>query len=306
VAAAAGAGDQTRPAVLAAAGGVLTLGGALHEWRRRPDGPFVLGVSPLATSAIVAGAVLVLLAVRSWLQIDDDTLDMFLAAAGVVFVAVGLTGDERRLVGLGVLQWAIALGRPHAGDVPFHHCLVAPDVAVPLPRLDPLVVLGLAVFVAGTVLRWAGWRREAGRGAEVTGLVLLLGGLVAKGVELTGLEVLCGDGYAVDRGWMLLAYTAGAIAAGYGIVTRDATVAAVGGLAVGLAGFAGTILTGTPWWAATALVPVVAALGWAERHGTSWPHRPAYDHARPWSRPDSAPPRPDSAPPRPRPGGDAP
>lgn len=263
------------PALPLVAGAVAVAVGWLLQ-RRAPT------PSPSGTSAIVAGAVLLVLGVRSVWMPTGDALDVFLTVAGTAFAAAGLAIDERRLVSLGVLQWALVAGRPDAGSVPFRHCLVATDLAVPVPHLTPLLLVAGAALVVGTAQRFVGWRREAGRGAEVTGLALLHGTLLAKAVELPDLEVLCGAGRGIDVGWVAVGLAVAVLSALYGFAGRDAVWAAVGAGALAAHGLVATVLSGEPIWAAIALLPLGVGLGVAERVGIGWPREPGYGRRRPW------------------------
>ena len=264
----------TEPLVLATAAAALLGAGAARaaagRWR-----------SASATSAVVAGVVLATLAARSWLRVDVGELSGFLTGAGGLALVAGLVTDERRLAALGVGQWAAALAIPPSGAAVLRHCLVATDLGVPVPRLDGPLVLAVGALAAGTALRWSGRRLQAGRGVEATGMLLLLGTLLAKGIELPGLPALCGTGDAVDAGWLALALVAGVLATAYGIGTDDALWAAAGTATVVLAGLAGTGLGAGAWWAVVALVPVAGAIGWSEARGVPWPSDPGYGRRLP-------------------------
>lgn len=270
VASAAEGHDGPRTWLLGVAAALLLgLGGALSargRWR-----------SASATSAVVAGVVLATLAVRSVL--GTPHLPTFLGFAGAVALVAGLATDERRLTALGTGQWALALALPASS---LHHCLVATDLAVPVPRLDAPLLLGLGALAVGTGLRWLGVRPRGARGVEVTGLLLVLGVLVAKGTELPGLPLLCGTGDTVDGGWMAIALGAGLVAGAYGALTRDALWAGAGAGTVVLAGLLATMLGGGAGWAVAALLPVAAVVASSERRGVRWPDEPGYRHRRPW------------------------
>ncbi|MDX1659072.1 MAG: hypothetical protein R3343_09660 [Nitriliruptorales bacterium] len=241
--------------------------------------------SALATSAVVVGGALLVVGIRAQLHPTGDDLDLFLTVAGGLFVAVGVGFDERRLVSLGLLQWALVLVQPGPDAAPFRHCLIATEVAVPVPRIDPLLLLGLAAVVAGSVFRFTGWRLEAGRGAEVTGLVVLELSLLAKAVELPDLPVLCGAGRGIDPGWLWLAIAVSVAAGVYGAAGRDPVWAGVGAGGLALAGLLGTALSGEARWAVVALLPLLATLVLADRAGVDWPREPGYGRRRPWRRP---------------------
>lgn len=268
--------DGLRPAVLATGAALLLTAGAVRaaagRWR-----------SASATSAVLAGVVLATLAARSWLGIDDTRLALFLAGAGAVAVATGLASDERRLTAFGIGQWALAAALPPPDAALFRHCLVATDLALPVPRLDGPILVGIGALAAGTALRWTGRRRRAGRGIEMAGLLVLLGALLAKGIELPGLPLLCGSGDTVDVGWLGLALLVGLATTAYGLATTDAGWAAAGPTTVVLGGLAGTTLGGGAGWALLALAPVVGALGWYEWQGMPWPSDPGYGRRAPWS-----------------------
>lgn len=265
------------PILPLAIGALAIVAGAIVQ--RRVGAP-----SPWGTSAVVAGAILLVLGARSALLPTGEALDLFLSAAGAAFVAAGLSLDERRLVSLGILQWGLVLARPGASSVPFRHCLVATDLAVPVPRLTPLLLLGVAVVAFGTAQRFLGWRLEAGRGAEVTGLALLHGTLLAKAVELPDLEVLCGAGRGIDAGWVVLGMAAAVVSALYGLAGRDAVWAGVGSGALAAHGLAATVLSGEAIWAVIAVLPLGLGLAMADRAGIGWPREPGYDRRLPWRR----------------------
>lgn len=274
VVAAAEGPDGPRPVVLGTAAGLLlVLGGALAfrgRWR-----------SASATSAVLAALVLGTLAVRNALA--SPHLPTFLVVAGALALLAGFATDERRLTALGTAQWALALGLPPADATPFRHCLVATEFGLPVPQLDGPLLVGLGALAVGTGLRWWKLRLRGARGVESTGLLLVLGLLIAKGTELAGLPLLCGVGDAVDGGWMALALGAGTVAAAYGLWTHDALWAASGAGAVVLAGLLATLLGAGAGWAVVALVPVVAVVAWSEARGIRWPDHPGYRRARPWA-----------------------
>lgn len=265
-------GDALVPFAVGA--GLIVAGWWLH---RRSEGP-----SAAATSSLVVALVLVVLGFRNLLVPLDDQLETFLIAAGTGFVVLGGLLDERRLVSLGLLQWVAALLRPDPDAAPFRHCLIATDLAIPVPQLDGVLVLGLAAVVAGSLARILGWRLEAARGAEVTGLVTLNVGLLAKAVELPDLAILCGGGRGIDPGWLILAMLVGVASALYGAAGRDPVWTGVGGGALALGGLLGTVLSGEVRWSLFALLPLVAALGLVERAGVPWPRQPGYGRRRPW------------------------
>ncbi|MDX1619732.1 MAG: hypothetical protein R3320_01990 [Nitriliruptorales bacterium] len=238
--------------------------------------------SAVGTSAAVIGLALLAVGARALLDPTGETLELFLWITGGLFLVSGIATDERRLVSLGLLQWAFVLIQPAEGAAPFRHCMFATDLAIPVPRLDPLLLLGLGAAGAGSLSRFRGWRLEAGRGAEVTGLVLLEMTLLAKAAELPDLRVLCGPGGGVDVGWLLLAMAVGIAAGLYGLAGRDPVWTGVGGGGLALAGLMGTSLTGEAIWAALALLPLVGALALSERAGVAWPRRPGYGRRRPW------------------------
>lgn len=274
VGAAAWVGGAQHPLVLLA-GAALLLGLGIAFERRRP------GPSTIGTTALVGAVVLASLAVRAWVDPTGAGLDVFLGVSGAVTVVLGYLGDERRLVTVGLGQWAVALGRPHPGGPVFRHCLVATDVAVPLPRLEPVLLLSIAAIAVGTVHRRRQTHLEAGRGVEVAGLVGLHVSLLAKAVELPGLEQLCGTGDAVDAGWMVLGLLVALATGWYGLRGRDAVWAGAGLLALGGYGLAGPLLARQPLWGLAALVPLTAMLVLVERAGIPWPRQPGYGEARP-------------------------
>ncbi len=265
IAAALRGADGARPIPLALVGlGILAAGS--WQRRRRPDGP-------VGETAVVLGAAVLLLAAEAFLRPGEADLDAFLAIAGAALVILGFVWNDRRPVVLGVVQWAVALGRPHPDADVFRHCLVATDLAVPHPRLLPLAVLGVGLLAVASLALARSWRPEAVRGLETTGLALLLGGLAAKALELPGHPVLCGTGDAIDTGWalLLLALCAGIGAIG---VARSDRLWAGAALAVATTfAVAAVALERNPWWGALVGSVLLVGLARIEHAGIRWPRR---------------------------------
>ncbi|MFP5309966.1 MAG: hypothetical protein ACLGIR_10375 [Actinomycetes bacterium] len=283
VVAAATAALVDAPAALATLGAVLlAVGWVVDARRRRATGDRAGDV--LAAGGVVTGALLLVVAVPALLDLGREDLGPVLATGGAVLLGLGLLRDERRLVSLGLLQWVAWTGRPLPGGPRFRHCLVAPEVALPTPRLTGPLVVGAVALVVGALLGRAGGRlatrRDAARGAELTGLVVVLVVLLARAVELPGLAELCGPGggAAVDAGWvvaLLAVATAGAVA---GLAARDLVVVSVCGTALAVTGLVATGLSGQARWAVAALVPLGGTLAAGARAGLGWPRpRPPAD-----------------------------
>lgn len=263
-------GDARVPVLVS----VAVVLGAVGAWRWRRTGR-----SGIATSAVVA-AVLVAL-----LLLDETALDVdavLQVTAGVTLVA-GWLLRERRLVVSGLLALAVLLGRPLPDGPTFNHCLLAPSVPLPTPRLDGPLVLAVVATAAGTAMRWTGWfdRPTVARGLEATGAIGLLALLAAKAMELPGHRLLCGSGEAVDEGWVLLGLGFGVVAGLYGLAARDMVWEGVGLASITVQGVLATTLAGTVWWAVTAAVLLVGSLAVAEGLGVPWPDEPGYQRARP-------------------------
>lgn len=274
VAAAGAATGDARVPVLVVTSAVLAFAARWH-WRRA-------GRTGLSTSAAVAAVLVALLLVE---RVTGD-VDTVLAVASAVALAAAVVLRERRLAVSGLLTLAVLLGRPATDGATFAHCLVATDVAVPVPRLDGPLWLAVGATVLGTALRWGGWGRRLGRasvarGVEITGGAGLVALLLAKAAELPGHRLLCGPGDALDEGWALAAIGAGIVAGLYGLAATDVAWEAIG--LVGVAGQAllATLLTGSPWWAVGGAVVLVSGLAAAEILGVPWPERPGYEVARP-------------------------
>lgn len=268
---------QPEPMVPAVGAGVfLALGviAARRDWGR--------GV---ATTAVLTAVVLGLTAARLWLTVEALSLDLWLLTGGAIAAALGYALRERRLIGLAVTQWAVLVGRPLADGDTFRHCLIATELAVPLPRLDPLLVLGGGALVLGLVHRVSRAGADAGRGWEIAGALLLGAGLLAKTAELPGLPELCGGGDALDDGWAGVALGFGLAAGAWGVATRDAAWAAIGLAVAALTGLMAATLGGSGWWAVAAFVPVATTLVVVERRGAPWSPGPGYGVAVPtWGR----------------------
>lgn len=270
------AGDA-RPVVLAVTAVVLGLGAA---WRWRAAGR--TGLSSSAAVAAVLVAVLLL---------DEgiDDVDVLLAATGVVALVAAWLLRERRLAVSGLLSFGALLGRPVPGGEVFHHCLVATDVGVPVPRLDGPLLLAVGALALGSLLRWTGWADRRGRGSvargvEMTGAVGVGALLLAKAVELPGHPLLCGAGDAVDVSWWGAGVAFAVVAGAYGLAARDLVWEALGLALLVLLGLAATTLTGQWGWAAGCGLALVGALAVADRLGVPWPDAPGYEHARPRAR----------------------
>lgn len=250
----------------ALASGALLAGAGAIAWARS-------GRRPVATTAVVAGIALGLLGARTALAPTMAELPPFLVGAGAVVAAIGIVVDERRLLGLGLLQAAAGLALPAPDAAPFRHCLIATDLAVPIPRLDGPLLLGLATIGLGLMASaLLPSRPEAARGASIGGLLLTCGTLLAKAADLPSLPGLCGSGDGVDAGWMIVAMLAGGVVAAAGVALRDRTTLAIGGVTLVLAGLVGTTLSGQPVWALAAGGPTVGTLVWLDRRGLVWSH----------------------------------
>lgn len=235
----------------------------------------------VASSALVAAALVALLAAEEALHPTGRTIDVLLWASGAVFLAAGYGLRERRLAVVGLLQWAVALGRPLPDGPSFQHCLVLTDLVVPVPRLLPPLALAVVAVGVGTWHRWSGRASVVGRGIESVGAIGTAVLLVALAAELPGHRAMCGPGDAVDAGWALLAIAVGLVMIVYGLAGRDQLWAASGVVAVALTGLVGTVLAASPWWALIAAAPLVAGLVAADRAGVGWPTDPGYGRARP-------------------------
>lgn len=263
-------GDAREPTLVVVS---LVLAG-VSAWRWRAAGR--TGVS---TSAAVAAALVGLLLLERLLD-DPDTL---LLVTALLALALGWTLRERRLAVSGLLSLALLLGQPVAGGATFSHCLLAPSVALPTPRLDGPLLLAAGAVVVGTLLRWTGWggRPTVARGIEATGAIGLAVLLAAKGMELPGHRLLCGSGEAIDEGWVLLGVGVGVLAGLYGLASRDVVWEGVGLASITGQGVLATGLTGDPWWAVGCGVLLVGSLAVAEWLGVAWPDEPGYAVARP-------------------------
>lgn len=239
--------------------------------------------SALGTTTIVAGLALVAVGAQAAIHPEGAELDRFLVGIGAAFLAAGYALSERRLVTLGVVQWMIVLALPASNTRRFAHCIIGPEFSVPVPQLDPVLLLAVGALVVGTVHRTARWRVQAGRGLEITGVITVNGVLLLKAIELPGLARLCGSGDALDEWWTVIGLVV-AIASGlYGLVSRDTVWAATGVAALTAQGLAATTLTGQPGWALAALLPLVIGIAAAERAGVPWPREPGYG-SRPSAR----------------------
>jgi hypothetical protein len=273
--AAAGAvsGDVRAPALSVVA---IVLGAAgAWRWARA-------GRTGIATSAVVAAVLVALLLLEQ--AIAD--VDVVLGVTAAVALAAAVVLRERRLAVSGLLALAALLGRPLAGGASFTHCLVATDLAVPLPRLDGPLLLAVAAVAVGSVLRWTGWGTRTGqqavaRGVEVTGGVGLVVLLAAKATELADHRLLCGSGSGIDPGWVLAGIAVGVVAGLYGLAGHDLVWEAVGLASITVQGLLATLLTGDLMWAAGCAVLLAAALGVAEWLGVAWPTDPGYGVAAP-------------------------
>lgn len=271
VTAAGAVAGAVRVPVLVATAAALAAGGAWRWWRA--------GRTGIATSAVVAS---VLVAV---LLLDETPLDVdgILQVTAAVTLVAGWVLRERRLVVSGLLTLAVLLGRPLPGGETFSHCLLAPSVALPTPRLDGPLLLALAATVAGTAMRWTGWfdRRTVARGLEATGAVGLAVLFAAKAMELPGHRLLCGSGEAVDEGWVLVGLGYGIVAGLYGLAARDVVWEAIGLVSITGQGVLATTLSGSVWWAVAGAVLLVGPLAVAEWLAVPWPDEPGYERARP-------------------------
>lgn len=274
VTAAGAVAGEARAAVLATSAVVLAGIGAWRWWRA--------GRTGVATSAVVTAVLVALLLVE---HLTDD-IDVVLAVTSVVALTAAVLLRERRLAVSGLLTLAVLLGRPLTGGAVFTHCLVATDVAIPVPRLDgPLALAGVALVV-GTGLRWTGWGRWLGltpvaRGVEVTGAVGVMALLAAKAMELPAHRLLCGVGTPIDAGWVVGGIAFGVVAGLYGLAARDVAWEGVGLAAITLQGLVATTLTGQVWWALGCAVLLGGALAVSDWLGVPWPDEPGYATARP-------------------------
>lgn len=271
------AGAVTGDGRVAALVGTAVVLAALGAWRWRAAGR--TGVS---TSAAVAAVLVALLLVE---QATDD-LDAVLALTSAVALAAAVVLRERRLAVSGLLTLAVLVGRPLAGGEVLRHCLVATDVAVPLPRLDGPLGVAVVALAVGSALRWTGWGARTGqqavaRGVEVTGAVGVAVLLAAKGTELADHRLLCGSGQGIDPGWVLAGIGFGVVAGLYGLAGHDIVWEGVGLASITAQGLLATVLTGALGWAAGCAALLGAALVVAERSGAGWPDEPGYRVARP-------------------------
>lgn len=260
-----------RVAVLTAVSVTLAAVAAWRWWQA--------GRTGVATSAAVAS---VLVAVLLLEHLTDD-VDLVLQVTAVVTLVAGWVLRERRLVVSGVLTLAVLLGRPLPGGETFEHCLLAPSIAIPTPRIDGPLLLALSAVVIGTAMRWSslGGRPTVARALEATGAVGLVVLLAAKALELPGHRLLCGSGKAIDEGWVVVGIVVGVVAGLYGLAARDLVWEGVGLASITLQGLLATILSGSPWWAAGCALVLVGGLVAAERRGVGWPEAPGYAVARP-------------------------
>lgn len=264
----------TRAWVLAAVAAALA-GVAAWRWSHA-------GRTGASTSAAVASVLVGLLLLE---EVTGD-VDVVLLASGVIALAASLVLRERRLAVSGLLSLAALLGRPLPGGATFTHCLVATEVAVPVPRLDGPLWLAVGALVLGTAARWGGWGQGSGhtpvaRGVEITGAVGLAVVLLARAVELPGHRLLCGPGDALDEGWLVAGLAFGVVAGLYGLAARDLVWEGVGLVSITALGVVATTVSGSPWWAAGVAVPLVGALAAAEWLRVPWPDEPGYEVARP-------------------------
>ncbi len=257
--------DGPRPVPLALTG-LVVLGLGIWQRRRRPE-------APLGEAAVVLGAAVLLLGAEAGLRPEGNELDRFLAVAGGALVALGFVLDDRRPVVLGLVQWAVALGRPRPDADTFRHCLVATDLQIPHPQVLPVVVLGALVLAAAAVAVRRDWRLEATRGLETTGLTLLLGGLAAKALELPGHRALCGTGDAIDAGWAALLLAVSVVVGVIGVLRSDHLWAAAGLTSATLFSLAAVLLERNPWWGVVTGAPLLAILAATEHAGIRWPRR---------------------------------
>ena len=240
------------------------------------------GRTGLSSSAAVASVLVALLLLE---QVTED-VSLVLAASGAIALVAAVALRERRLAVSGLLSFGALLGRPLPGGPTFSHCLVATDLAVPLPRLAGPLWLAVAATAVGTVLRWTGWadrvgRTSVARGIEMTGAVGLATILLARAAELPGHRLLCGAGDALDEGWFVLGVVVAVVAGLYGLAARDIVWEGVGLVSLTAQGLLATTLTGSPWWAAGCGVLLAGALGVAEWQRVPWPDQPGYEVARP-------------------------
>lgn len=274
VTAAGAVGGSGRSVALAA---VATLLGCAAAWRWRAAGRTGLSSSAAVAAVLVAA-----------LLLDDAVadVDVVLATTGTVTLVAAWLLGERRLAVSGLLSFGLLLGRPVAGGDVFRHCLVATDLALPLPRLDGPLLLAVGALAVGTALRWTGWgerlgRTSVARGIEATGAVGVATLLLAKAVELPGHRVLCGPGDALDEGWAAAGIAVAVVAGLYGLAARDLVWEGVGLVSLVAHGVAATTLTAHWGWAAACGLLLVGALVVADRLGVPWPDRPGYEVARP-------------------------
>lgn len=250
-----------RPVPLVLVGVVLSLHGFELERRGRRGN--------VSTTLVIVGSLVLLLGAQAWLTPTAGAVQPFLIVAGTVFVLLGLLRNDRRPVVVGLLQWASAIARP-TGET-FRHCLVATDVAVPLPQVDGLIVLGLVALAASVTMRTREWRVDAGRGFAGAGLALLLGALAAKALELPGHRALCGTGDAIDAGWALLLLASAAAISWLGLRWHDRLWAASGLAAATLFALAAITLEANPLWGVPVGLPLAALLVHVDRHCAPWP-----------------------------------
>lgn len=251
--------------------------GAAAAWRWRQAGRTGVSTS-LAVAAVLVGLLLVE-------RVTGD-VDVVLAVTGTLALVAGAVLRERRLAVSGLLTFGVLLGRPPDAGASFSHCLVATDVAVPVPHLDGPLLLALGATVLGTASRWFGWgdrldRTSVARGVEMTGAIGLAALLLAKAMELPGHRLLCGTGDPLDEGWVVLGVAFGVVAGLYGLAARDLVWEGVGLASITLHGVVATALTGAPWWAAGCGVLLAGALATAEYLRVPWPDQPGYEVARP-------------------------
>lgn len=257
--------------------GVAVVLAAVAAWRWRRAGRTGLATSA-ATAAVLVGLLLV--------ERATDDIDVVLATTAAIALVAAALLRERRLAVSGLVTLAVLLGRPLAGGARFTHCLVATDLAVPVPRLDGPLWLAVGATVVATALRWSGWGERLGatsvvRGVEMTGAIGLAVLLLAKAAELPGHRLLCGAGDPLDEGWVLLGIVLGVVAGLYGLATHDVAWEAVGLGSLTGQGVLATTLTGNPWWAVGSGVLLVAALATAEHLRVPWPDQPGYGLTRP-------------------------
>lgn len=271
------AGAVTGPArvpVLATVAVVLVGVGA-WRWRRA-------GRTGVSTSAVVAGVLVGLLLADE----VDASVDVVLLVTGLVALASGWVLRERRLAVSGLLTLGVMVGRPLPGGETISHCLVATELAVPVPRLAGPLWLAAAAVVVGTALRWSGlgvrWRRvSVARGVEATGAAGVAVLLLARGAELPDHRLLCGAGDGLDAGWLLLAVAWGVVTGVYGLAGRDVVWEGVGLGTITGAGVLGTTLSGSPWWAVGSGALLVGALVVADHLRVPWPDQPGWERAHP-------------------------